>query len=237
MKQVTAIPKIEIRFPKNGKLRSRKVVSRSNAVNSGKYPSWKMERMMQWESIHEGNAMRILDATPRVISFNEQPCEIIYTLNGMKRRHYPDFMVIEQHSREFWEVKTERDANDLEVVERTHYLMGALPAYGYSYRMVLAEALAIQPRLDNVKRLNKLGRHPVPSNEEEALRRFFMCEPVLQWGMLEAKSPVVLQYISRMILEGKLSIDLHQPINASSLVSNNFNSHNLEAYHGNRTLL
>ena len=141
MKQVTAIPEIEIRFPKNGKLRSRKVVSRSNAVNSGKYPSWKMERMMQWESIHEGNAMRILDATPRVISFNEQPCEIIYTLNGMKRRHYPDFMVIEQQSREFWEVKTERDANDPDVAARTRFLTVALAVYGYGYRMVLAETL------------------------------------------------------------------------------------------------
>ena len=73
MKQVTAVPSIEINFPKNGKIRSRKVVSRSNARNSGKYPSWKMQRMMQWESPHEGNAMRILDATPNVISFNEQP--------------------------------------------------------------------------------------------------------------------------------------------------------------------
>lgn len=226
MKQVTTIPAIEIRFPKNGKIRSRKVVSRSNASNSGKYPSWKMRRMMQWESIHEGNAMRILDATPCVISFNEQPCEIIYTLKGMQRRHYPDFMVVEQHRREFWEVKTERDANDPEILERTQYLVEALPEFGYGYRMVLAEALATQPRLDNVKRLNKLGRHPVSAIEQETLRRFFMHEPMLQWGTLEAQSPVALQHISRLILEGKLNIDIHQPINSASQVRSNFHAHN-----------
>lgn len=226
MKQVTAVPSIEIIFPTNGKIRSRKVVSRSNARNSGKYPSWKMQRMMQWESPHEGNAMRILDATPCVISFNEQPCEIIYILNGIQRRHYPDFMVVEHHSREFWEVKTERDANDPEVAERTAYLTDILPAYGYGYRMVLAEALATQPRLDNVKRLNKLGRHPVSALEQETLRRLFICEPVLQWGMFEAQSPAVLQHISRLILEGKLNIDLYQSINAASQIRSNFNAHN-----------
>ena len=78
MKHITAVPKIQINFPKDGKIRSRKVVKRSNARNSGKYPSWKMQRMMQWESVHEGNAMRILDATPNITAFNEQPCEIIY---------------------------------------------------------------------------------------------------------------------------------------------------------------
>lgn len=226
MKQVTAVPSIEINFPSNGKIRSRKVVSRSNARNSGKYPSWKMQRMMQWESSHEGNAMRILDATPCVISFNEQPCEIIYTLNGIKHRHYPDFMVVEQHRREFWEVKTERDANDPEIAERTAYLIDVLPAYGYGYRMVLAEALATQPRLDNVKRLNKLGRHPVSVLEQETIRRIFMQEPVLQWGMFEAQSPAVLQHVSRLILEGKLNIDLHQSINAASQICSNFNAHN-----------
>ena len=71
MNLLTALPKIQIIFPKDGKIRSRKVVKRSNARNTGKYPSWKMKRMMQWESVHEGNAMRILDATPHVTSFTE----------------------------------------------------------------------------------------------------------------------------------------------------------------------
>ncbi|MES2012349.1 MAG: TnsA endonuclease N-terminal domain-containing protein [Pseudomonadota bacterium] len=226
MKQVIAIPSIEINFPTNGKIRSRKVVSRSNAHNTGKYPSWKMQRMMQWESTHEGNAMRILDATPSVVSFNEQPCEIVYTLHGVKRRHYPDLMVVEPHRRELWEVKTARDANEPEVAERTAYLTDVLPAYGYGYRMVLAEVLATQPRLDNVKRLNKLGRHPVSGLEQESIRRIFMQEPVLQWGMFEAQSPIALQHISRLILEGKLHIDLHQPINAASQIRSNFNAHN-----------
>jgi hypothetical protein len=222
MNHITAVPKIN--FPKDGKIRSRKVVSRSNARNTGKYPSWKMGRMMQWESVHEGNAMRILDASPHVTVFHEQPCEIIYSMNGEQRRHYPDFMVIEEHRREFWEVKTEADANSAEVAERTAFLTELLPEYGYSYRVVLAEVLAKQPRLDNVKRLNKLGRQPISILEQERVRRLFTHEPVITWGMLEQVSPQTLRNVSRLILEGKLSIDFSQPISPATSIRSNFNA-------------
>jgi len=224
MSQLTAVPMIQIIFPKDGKIRSRKVVKRSNARNTGKYPSWKMQRMMQWESVHEGNAMRVLDATPNVISYCEQPCEIIFTLNGAKRRHYPDFMVIDANRRELWEVKTESDANSPEVSERTAYLTQTLPEYGYGYRVVFAEILAKQPRLDNIKRLNKLGRQPISLLEQELIRRLFLDEPVISWGEFEQKSPQILRNVSRLILEGKLSIDFNQPINSATLIHSHFNS-------------
>lgn len=224
MNQFIPTPKIKFIFPKDGKIRSRRVVKRSNARNTGKYPSWKMQRMMQWESVHEGNAMRILDATPSVISFSEQPCEIIYILNGVERRHYPDFMVIQDHQREFWEVKTKADANSAEVAERTAFLTEALPLYGYSYRIVFAEALAKQPRLGNVKRLNKLGRYPVSSLEQERIRRLFSSELIISWGVFEQQSPQALRNISRLILEGKLSIDFNQSITPATSVRSNFNA-------------
>jgi len=222
MNQLIAVPEIQIIFPKDGKVRSRKVVKRSNARNTGKYPSWKMQRMMQWESVHEGNAMRILDASPRVISFYEQPCEIIYKINGEHRRHYPDFMVVESHRREFWEVKTEVDANSVEVAERTEFLKTFLPEYGYNYLVVFAENLAKQPRLDNVKRLNKLGRYPVSIIEQEKIRRLFNSNPVMSWGAFEQHAPQTLRNISRLILQGNLSIDLNQPISSATSIHSNF---------------
>lgn len=224
MKQLTAVPKIQIIFPKDGKIRSRKVVKRSNARNTGKYPSWKIGRMMQWESVHEGNAMRILDATPSVTSFTEQPCEIIYTLNGILHRHYPDLMVIESNYREFWEVKTESDANNSEVVERTNFLIKHLPEYGYTYRVVFAEVLAKQPRLNNVKRLNKLGRQSISLIEQERIRRLFTHEPVMSWGVFEQQSPQALRNVSRLILQGKLSIDFNQLISPATSIRSNFNA-------------
>ena len=217
------VPHLKICFPALGE-RSRKVVKRSNARNSGKYPSWKMGRMMQWESPHEGNAMCILDANPNVIAFNEQPCKIIYTLNGENHLHYPDFLVRKTDYKEFWEVKTAKDANQPEVAERTAFLMEALPYYGYAYRVVIAESLASQPQLSNIKRLNKLGRQALTVIEHEAIRRLFKEQPVIDWGVFESQSPAVLRQISRLILDGKLSIDFNQLISAATQIRSNFNA-------------
>src|ERR1700677_1489546 len=52
---------VRVVFPEPGQPRSRGVVSRSNARPTGKYPCWKMGRMLHWESENEFNAFRILD--------------------------------------------------------------------------------------------------------------------------------------------------------------------------------
>src|ERR1039457_2276067 len=79
-----------ILFPAPGQMRFRRVVSRSNARSAGKYPSWKMDRMMHWESNNELNAFRLLDCDPNVTSYSEQPCRIAYVMDGVERIHFPD---------------------------------------------------------------------------------------------------------------------------------------------------
>src|ERR1035437_349834 len=81
-----------ILFPAAGQMRSRKFISRSNARSAGKYPSWKMGRMMHWESSNELNAFRLLDCDPNVTSYSEQPCRIAYGLEGGEKIHYPDIL-------------------------------------------------------------------------------------------------------------------------------------------------
>ena len=64
---------LRIVFSSAEQVRSRRVVTRSRFRPTGKYPSWKMERMLQWESMNELNAFRLLDCDPRVAVFTEQP--------------------------------------------------------------------------------------------------------------------------------------------------------------------
>ncbi len=100
-------------------VRSRRVVTRSRFRPTGKYPSWKMERMLQWESINELNAFRLLDCDPRVTVFTEQPCEIVYFDGTETKRHYPDIYVEIDSHQELWEVKAECEASQSEVSTRT----------------------------------------------------------------------------------------------------------------------
>ena len=149
---------LRIAFSSPEQVRSRRVVTRSRFRPTGKYPSWKMGRMMQWESMNELHAFRLLDSDPRVTVFTEQPCEIVYVDGTETRRHYPDIYAEVDSNRELWEVKAECEAVQGEVSTRTELLTSGLKRYGFTYRVVLDHELAKQPRLDNAKTLLRYGR-------------------------------------------------------------------------------
>jgi len=81
---------IRLIFPEVGKIRMRKVSTRSRARPTGEYPSWKMSRMLEWESHNELNAFVLLDASPSIKAFAEQPMLIEYSMDGVAAKHYPD---------------------------------------------------------------------------------------------------------------------------------------------------
>lgn len=204
---------LAIDFSADG-VRARKVVTRSRARPTGKFPSLKMKRMMQWESPHERNAFRLLDTTAAVITFQEQPAEITYRLNGVVHKHFPDILVRYRYKQEFWEVKTSADASRDEVAARTALMERLLPRLGFTYRMALAEDLAKEPRLSNAIQLLKGGRTPVPLLAWEHLRQAFARSPAISWGDIldGALGNDGVRHVCRLILEGRLSMDLSKPI-------------------------
>jgi hypothetical protein len=138
---------LEIVFPTAGKLRSKSVVSRSRARSTGKYPSWKMGRMVQWESPHELNAFRLLDADPAVSAYHEQPFTIRFVFDGKTRIRHPDLLVEWRHRREIWEIEQQIGPEGSSSIDETRLLECALPQLGFAYRLVKAEDLAREPRL------------------------------------------------------------------------------------------
>lgn len=199
-----------IKYPEDGGVRSRTVISRSKTRGSGKYPSWKMNRMLYWESIHELNAFRLLDANPAVLRFTEQPLTVRYVLEGVEHDHYPDIQLVTKRGKELWEVKTSEDAASPDVALRTRLLAEALPAFGFTYRVVVAEDLALEPRLSNLLFVLRHGRMDVPIVERERLRVLLAKLPNLTWGAVQrgALGAKGLGYACRMILEGMLLVDL-----------------------------
>jgi hypothetical protein len=211
---------LSIHFADANDIRTRKVVRRSNAKRTGKYPGLKAGRMMQWESKHECNAMRLLDACPAVIDFKEQPCEISYVMDGVKHRHYPDLLVTGNGWKELWEVKVQRNAQEPEVAKRTRLLTRFLSEHGYAYRMMLAEDLSAVTRLDNAKLLLRIGRIKVTPLEREQIRQIFMTHQFLTWGALGAnhRNPKLLRQIARLILEGVLTFNFDLPLTATTQI-------------------
>lgn len=205
---------IRLTYPALGKLRSRKVVSRSNARMTGKYPSWKMGRMIQWESVHERNACRRLDADPRVCRFHEQPLMLEYTFNGEFHKHFPDFLIEWlDGSKELWEVKSRKDARREEFVARTHLLEAALQNYGYRYRLMIGEDFAQEPQLSNALKILKFGRSPIPDLARERVRQLLTVTRGITWqaAVSGTLGPHGCETLCRLTLEGFLTYDDSQP--------------------------
>jgi hypothetical protein len=166
--------------------------------------------MMQWESINELNAFRILDSMPEVETYAEQPCEICYLDDvGQEARHYPDIFVLVSGFNELWEIKTEADANSDPVRRRTALLTQELRFYGFTYRIVTAESLRVEPRLSNALKFLHFGRPPVSEVDRWLIEQMFSASGKLIWGEVCSGScgPRGREIVSRLVLEGSLKID------------------------------
>lgn len=212
---------IEISYPRNISGRSRSVVTRSRARPTGKFPSWKLGRMIQWESINELNAYRLLDAIPAVLSYQEQPLTITYQLNGETHKHHPDTLVRWRSSRELWEIKPTSEAIRPEYAERTRFLEAGLPQLGFAYRLVLAEDLKKEPRLSNVLMVLKFGRAPIPELAREQFRQAMLAAGGVSWGhVVNGEFGAHGRNIAcRLILEGVLAADLERPLTPDTFLT------------------
>ena len=212
---------VDLTFPEKGALRARRVVSRSRTRPTYKYPSFKAGRMVQCESENELNAYRILDVNPFVLAFNEQPCKIRYVLDGEEHSHYPDTLVALPNAKELWEIKPLVEARDPTTIRRTSFLVRDLPRYGYDYRLVIAEDVRRQPRLNNALTILRFGRPSLPELARERIRRVFAELGSITWGAVlsGAFGPLGRNHICRLILEGVLSFDIEQPLQSETLIS------------------
>lgn len=204
---VTETEKLQITFPDPGKPRIRKVVTRSRSRKTGKYPSWKMGRMVQWDSGNEKTVFRTLDGDATVIAFYEQPFCVRYLDNGILRRHYPDVLVEFIDGVDVWEIKDARDQLDADIVRRTAILKPLFAQLGIRYRLVFVDKQTTKGTEAYCTSVVRFGRPSIDQVERERARRFFECRQRITWqdaetGCLGDKSKNI---VARLLLEGNLS--------------------------------
>jgi hypothetical protein len=73
------------------KMLSRKVVTRSGRGFRGYFPSKKLNRPVQFESLLERDAIRLFENAIEVVTYKEQPTIIYYYLDDIQKRYHPDF--------------------------------------------------------------------------------------------------------------------------------------------------
>ncbi|PPD55084.1 MAG: hypothetical protein CTY12_01890 [Methylotenera sp.] len=75
---------------------SRKVVTRSGRGFRGYFPSKKLNRSVQFESLLERDAIKLFESSKEVVTYKEQPTIIYYYLDDIQKRYHPDFELVLQ---------------------------------------------------------------------------------------------------------------------------------------------
>lgn len=207
---------LDIAYPRAGKLRSRKVVSRSQVKATSKYPSWKLKRMVHAESSGERNGFQLLDADSTILRYREQPVRIRFELNGQLHEHYPDVHVERSNGPpgELWEIKPRLKHLDPEVLARTVFMQTTLPTHGFLYRPIANEDLEKEPRLSNARKLLKHGNRTIDARSREAMRLLFKNRGTIYWASVTSGDlgPNACSALCRLVLEGSVCFDFQHAL-------------------------
>lgn len=213
---------IKISFSPDGE-RARKVVRRSNYRMTGKQPSAKCGRMVHWESHHEKRAFQLLEVSPYVKSYREQPAKFVYQgADGVMKTHYPDIYVeLINGTRLFIEIKPDRAKDNEDLLNRETRLKKLLSKKGFKYIQIYPEQIESFHYQKNAQDMlwhtKSIPLYPV----KEKIKKFVSTEHKASLEKLidflndsNAKS-----WICSLLAEGVIHCDLSMPLIGSTLLS------------------
>ena len=133
----------------------------------GHFPSLKLGRMVEFESLIERDFVFLLDFEPDVAFFVEQPLTIEYEQDGRRRHYTPDFHVVWKRQNILVECKPEQLIHLPLNQAKSEVAREWCTARGWRFQLVTDNQLRSGYRLENVKFLTQFARYQI----EPALKR------------------------------------------------------------------
>lgn len=192
---------------------ARQVITRSGRGFRGRYPSRKMGRMIEYESLIERDLILLLEFSTGVVSFQEQPERLEYFDGEKMRVYFPDFgvqLISGQHLH--LEAKPEAKLESLKT--RTKYDCIAQHYANHrceQYQVVTDTVVRREPLYSNLRRLSGLRARPTPDLETLSLRAGGE-----RWDALEAR--VGYFALMKRVALGIWRCNLEQPLQGPLLV-------------------
>lgn len=132
--------------------RARQVISPSGGIMRGKFPSRKNGRVVHHEGLLELDALYLLEASPRVVRYREQPTTICYPDGGRVRRYTPDLEVTLQSGARIWvEVKPAAFLAREDIRHKLQSVAEHLRRSDQAFIVLTDEVLRQEPRQTNVR--------------------------------------------------------------------------------------
>lgn len=199
---------VRIDLPTNGEVRMRNLVHRGAQRPVSKATSIKLDRVVHCESVLEHEAFLLLEVSPSVHAFSEQPVRIRYMQENEWRSHIPDFVMIMGDRITFVEVKFSKDVDEL-VNARTRLMKKILNRFGVDYRLVTEDELRKGVYVQNAMRILRRARHAINDVQLLAsLERLRSVDrlPLAAFGWSVAESTPAIG-IAKLIMSGHAAID------------------------------
>lgn len=195
---------------------SRKVVTRSGRKFRGYFPSKKLNRMVEWESLLERDAILHFEFSNGVVHYQEQPETIYYEREGVIRRYHPDFaLTLANDELVHVEVKPSSHFKSTHLIKKFAAITERYVHHPARFIVLTDRFLRQEPRLTNLNFLADAARFPL---EEEEAAGFL--EPFVSTGQSTLNALVekigmtnVLRLIAGQHLSCDLNLDLRSPLN------------------------
>ena len=189
----------------------------------GKFPSIKLGRIVLYKLLLVRDYLYLLEFDPDVVTYQETPFEITYSVPGGVLTFTPDLLVCRACGRrQLLKLSYDEIPADGEAARRLRALARACGRLGYEFRLVPASAVLRQPFLGNVKALWKYASEPVDAPQHQLLcLEFFSRAGAAPLGDLieffESRGESA-RAVFALIFRGVLRADMNAPLNRRSLI-------------------
>lgn len=194
-------------------MRVRNVVTRSGRGYRGYLPSKKLNRRVQFESLLELHAALILEFSPGVIRYQEQPELIHYEIDGAIRSYVPDFEVeLVNHKLLHLEVKPEAKLRTATLQKKFSSINIRYLQHPAQFMVLTDREIKAEPLYSNLELLFRgLQNQQDISSQTDPVIDFLHQHPFINYSQLIDQFG--RQLIVTMLARRELVVDLTRNLN------------------------
>ncbi|GAB6847084.1 TnsA endonuclease N-terminal domain-containing protein [Paraburkholderia kururiensis] len=197
----------------------RRVVRPTGAAFRGRFPSAKSDHPVSFESLLERDALLLLEFSPGVLTYREQPLFTFYPHNGRMRKYTPDFEVtFVDGATRLIEVKPAYKLLDAEEAGRLTCLADHFRRWGTDFQVLSETEIRRSPDLlANLRSLMPYRAYPVaPLQQRLAIEQLGTRAPV---SLADATARLNGRHaVMQLIAHNVLVSDLEQPLTAETML-------------------
>ena len=164
--------------------------------------------------------MYLVEFDNHVLSYEEQPLQIGYSIAGKLHHYTPDFLIHHDNSTKYIvEVKPKKKLLDQTIINRLQAVAPLFEEQGCKFLVAADDMIRVQPKLKNIKLLWKYARTPLLTHYQAFCEDIFCRKPAITLSDLIdffASKRLGREVVFALIFHRIIEFDLMNPLSATS---------------------